>query len=81
MMDYSKFCKILNTHIFEGEKRELFKKVANRPERLGYSGLPNLEQKYCNIYFLDFLKKDLKSIINKRRRSLHLHKYQKVLCP
>lgn len=33
MMDYSKFCEILNTHIFEGEKRELLKKVADRPER------------------------------------------------
>jgi len=33
MMDYSKFCGILNKHIFEGEKRELLKKVADRPER------------------------------------------------
>ena len=33
MMDYSKFCEILNKHIFEGEKRELLKKVADRPER------------------------------------------------
>ena len=32
-MDYSKFCEILNKHIFEGEKRELLKKVADRPER------------------------------------------------
>ncbi len=33
MMDYSKFCAILNKHIFEGEKRELLKKVADSPER------------------------------------------------
>lgn len=33
MMDYSKFCAILNKHIFEGEKRELLKKVADVPER------------------------------------------------
>jgi len=32
-MDYKKFCYILNKHIFEGEKRELLKKIANRPER------------------------------------------------
>jgi len=33
MMDYSKFCEILNKHIFEGEKRELLKKLAENPER------------------------------------------------
>lgn len=33
MMDYQKFCGILNKHIFEGEKRELLKKVADWPER------------------------------------------------
>lgn len=33
MMDYQKFCGILNKHIFEGEKRGLLKKVADRPER------------------------------------------------
>jgi len=33
MMDYSKFCEILNKHIFKGEKREILKKVADRPER------------------------------------------------
>lgn len=32
-MDYKKFCSILNTHIFEGEKRELLKNIAERPER------------------------------------------------
>ncbi len=32
-MDYKKFCNILNKHIFEGEKRELLKKIADRPER------------------------------------------------
>lgn len=32
-MDYKKFCLILNTHIFEGEKRELLKNIAERPER------------------------------------------------
>lgn len=33
MMDYSKFCEILNKHIFEGEKRELLKNIAKSPER------------------------------------------------
>lgn len=33
MIDYSKFCEILNKHIFEGEKRELLKKIAEHPER------------------------------------------------
>ena len=33
MIDYSKFCEILNKHIFEGEKRELLKKLASNPER------------------------------------------------
>ena len=33
MIDYSKFCAILNKHIFEGEKRELLKKLASNPER------------------------------------------------
>jgi len=32
-MNYSKFCAILNKHIFEGEKRELLKKLADSPER------------------------------------------------
>lgn len=32
-MDYKKFCSILNRHIFEGEKRELLKNIAERPER------------------------------------------------
>jgi len=32
-MDYRKFCSILNKHIFEGEKRELLKNIAERPER------------------------------------------------
>jgi hypothetical protein len=32
-MNYLKFCKILNKHIFEGEKKELLKKLADRPER------------------------------------------------
>lgn len=32
-MDYDKFCQILNKHIFEGEKKELLKKIADRPER------------------------------------------------
>jgi len=32
-MNYKKFCSILNKHIFEGEKRELLKKIAERPER------------------------------------------------
>ena len=32
-MDYKKFCSILNKHIFEGEKRELLKNIAERPER------------------------------------------------
>ena len=33
MIDYSKFCEILNKHIFEGEKRELLKRIAESPER------------------------------------------------
>lgn len=32
-MDYEKFCEILNKHIFEEEKKELLKKIAERPER------------------------------------------------
>lgn len=32
-MNYDKFCKILNKHIFEGEKKELLKKIADNPER------------------------------------------------
>jgi len=32
-MKYEKFCTILNKHIFEGEKKELLKKIAERPER------------------------------------------------
>lgn len=32
-MDYKKFSSILNKHIFEGEKRELLKNIAERPER------------------------------------------------
>ena len=32
-MDYKKFCNILNKHIFESEKRELLKNMADRPER------------------------------------------------
>ena len=32
-MNYNKFCEILNKHIFEGEKKELLIKLAERPER------------------------------------------------
>jgi len=32
-MNYEKFCEILNRHIFEGEKKELLRKLAERPER------------------------------------------------
>jgi hypothetical protein len=32
-MNYEKFCRILNKHIFEGEKKELLRKIADRPER------------------------------------------------
>ncbi|MBA2124592.1 hypothetical protein B9J78_06660 [bacterium Unc6] len=32
-MNYGKFCAILNKHIFEGEKKELLKRIAERPER------------------------------------------------
>ncbi len=32
-MNYEKFCEILNKHIFEGEKKELLQKIADRPER------------------------------------------------
>ncbi len=36
-MKYETFCKILNKHIFEGEKIELLKRIAENPER--YIGL------------------------------------------
>jgi len=32
-MDYKRFVEILNQHIFEGEKKDLLKKLAERPER------------------------------------------------
>jgi len=32
-MDYGRFVEILNRHIFEGEKKDLLKKLAERPER------------------------------------------------
>lgn len=32
-MNYGKFCAILNKHIFEGERKELLKRIAERPER------------------------------------------------
>ncbi|MEM3829578.1 MAG: hypothetical protein QXP36_10245 [Conexivisphaerales archaeon] len=32
-MDYSKFIEILNKHIFEGEKKDLLRKIAENPER------------------------------------------------
>ncbi|MEM3393897.1 MAG: restriction endonuclease [Candidatus Methanomethylicia archaeon] len=32
-MDYENFCKILNKHIFEGEKKELLQRIAEVPER------------------------------------------------
>ncbi len=32
-MNYERFVEILNRHIFEGEKRDLLKKLAERPER------------------------------------------------
>jgi hypothetical protein len=32
-MDYKKFCTILNKHIFESEKTELLRKLADKPER------------------------------------------------
>jgi len=32
-MNYEKFCEILNRHIFEGEKKELLRKLAEKPER------------------------------------------------
>jgi len=32
-MDYKRFVEILNRHIFEGEKKDLLKKLAERPER------------------------------------------------
>jgi hypothetical protein len=36
-MDYSKFCEILNNHIFKDEKIELLKKIVDYPER--FTGL------------------------------------------
>ena len=32
-MNYDKFCAILNKHIFEGEKKELLRRIAETPER------------------------------------------------
>ena len=32
-MNYEKFCEILNKHIFKGEKKELLRKIAEKPER------------------------------------------------
>jgi len=32
-MNYEKFCTILNKHIFEGEKKELLRRIAVNPER------------------------------------------------
>jgi hypothetical protein len=32
-MNYEKFCAILNKHIFEGEKKELLRRIAEDPER------------------------------------------------
>lgn len=32
-MNYEKFCKILNKHIFEDEKKELLRRIAEHPER------------------------------------------------
>jgi Holliday junction resolvase-like predicted endonuclease len=32
-MNYEKFCAILNKHIFEGEKMELLRRIADNPER------------------------------------------------
>ncbi len=32
-MNYEKFCLILNKHIFEGEKKELLRRIADNPER------------------------------------------------
>jgi hypothetical protein len=32
-MNYEKFCAILNKHIFEGEKKELLRKISENPER------------------------------------------------
>jgi hypothetical protein len=32
-MNYEKFCKILNRHIFEGEKKELLQRIVDAPER------------------------------------------------
>lgn len=32
-MNYEKFCEILNKHIFEDEKKELLRRIADRPER------------------------------------------------
>jgi hypothetical protein len=32
-MNYERFCTILNKHIFEGEKKELLRRIAENPER------------------------------------------------
>jgi hypothetical protein len=32
-MNYQEFCKILNKHIFEGERKELLRRIAENPER------------------------------------------------
>jgi len=70
-MDYKKFCSILNKHIFEGEKKELLKKIANSPERFiglfrpskpGTKILQHLLQSH-EIRFGDALEELLEEII------------------
>ncbi len=70
-MDYSKFCEILNKYIFEGEKRELLKKIADHPERFiglfrpskpGTKILQHLLQSH-EIRFGDALEKLIEEIL------------------
>ena len=70
-MDYKKFCNILNKHIFESEKRELLKNMADRPERFiglfrpskpGTKILQHLLQSH-EIRFGDALEKVIEEIL------------------
>jgi len=50
-MNYETFCNILNKHIFEGEKKELLGKIAEKPERfIGLFRPTNPWGKYFNIF-------------------------------
>lgn len=70
-MNYEKFCGILNKHIFEGERKELLRRIADNPERfiglfrptkLGAKILQHLLQSY-EIRMGDPLKEIIEEIL------------------